>query len=173
MLNGPNQLPNSSAAAKRPVGILIKSLAEAEAVDQRRAISDALVALNDTAVDALAVAVAGERSELAIEAAWILGHLQVPAARQWLLSPALGNRAPPAVRQAARRALAVDSGVVPTPAQAAAELYHAALQYDQQPPALPPGPAQRLRFGRGMPKANCRWQLKCRIAWRPASWPHD
>ncbi|HEX4149170.1 MAG TPA: hypothetical protein VHY20_09290, partial [Pirellulales bacterium] len=66
-------------------------------------------------------------------------HLQTPTARQWLLAPALGNRLPVAVRQAARAALATQAGALPGTTEAAAELYRAALQYDQQPPAMPPG----------------------------------
>jgi hypothetical protein len=122
------------------IAALIKTLAEATNPADRQAASDALAAIGDAAVGALAAILEGNRGDLAAQAAGILGNIQAPAARQWLLAPALGDRSPRNVREAARRALTAESGVLPDPVEAAAELYRTALEYDQQPPRLPEGP---------------------------------
>jgi CheY-like chemotaxis protein len=120
------------------VATLVKLLADSADGGDRQAASDALAALGELSIGALAAALEGDRTELAARAAGVLGNIQTSSARQWLLAPALGRRAAAIVRQAARQALAA-SGALPDRVEAAAELYRAALQYDQQPPSMPQG----------------------------------
>jgi hypothetical protein len=127
-LNDPQPSLRADAVTRLRSGgdAAIKALMDALSDESRQAefpgIKDALVALNDASLEALAQAVADGNSPVAPRAATVLGRLTIADAELYLFAPAMAADSSVTLRRAAYAAL-VERGSRDNAATAAAKLY--------------------------------------------------
>jgi CheY-like chemotaxis protein len=137
-LNNASPDVRAAAVARLRLGgdAAIKALLEVLGDESRRlefpGVEDAVVALNDLSLPALAAASHDRNSPVGLPAIRMLGRLATPKAELYLFGPALSAGAPPSVQQAAREAL-TERGNREDAATAAAKLYTRAASLYGQP----------------------------------------
>ena len=111
------------------VDALIAVLADPQRASEHAAARHALASMRGEAIDPLADIIERADPEFTIEAIRALAEMHASAATVYLYVPALAEESDLRVRGPARAAIKQLQGVLPTPAQAAQQLYELARSY--------------------------------------------